>query len=243
MVESNCIKITHKEKDYILSYFSFSSFKGAFYSLAYAKSFEEIDCSLGDEVTINLVKDDEINPVFTGFIDNLILFNGELNLVLKEGNTKYFSKKILTNYRKEKAKNILDEILSEIEISEKKIDFEDIELERFNLNLTLPQLALTYLIDTIYHYTAKKIVSFFDQKGKLYFIDEKKYVDSTKEIEFESGKNIIRGYPNHIETFVSDLRPLNKIKIDDKPFIVSGINFNFGSKQKMEVWFEPTENN
>jgi len=243
MVVNNYINMTLNGEDYLLSYFSFSNLKGAFYSIANAKSFEEIDCKLGDEAKIKLISGDDKTTIYTGFIDNFILFNGELNLVLKEGNTKFFGGKILSNYREEKAESILSDILSEIEITEKEIDFEDVEIERFNLNFTPPHLALTYLIDTIYHYTNKKIICFFDAKGKFHFVEEKKYIDGTKEVEFNTGENILSAYPGHIETFVSDLRHSNKIKIDDSSFISSGINFNFGSKQKMEVYFEPAESN
>lgn len=238
MIQNISMTIQINNIQYLLSSFSLSVSAGSFYTTAKATTFLDISPEIGSDIQVFLHKNDDKISIFKGFIENFNVFNNSTNLILIEGTKKYHSYKILTNYRNETAGNILNDIISEIGINEKNIDFEDVEIERLNLNLLKPQLSLIYLIDTIFFLTGEKIKSFFDSKGVFNFCDENKYINKASIFDFSSGKDIINKFPNHIETFISEIRPLNQITIDGKNYIVNHVVLNHGASSLMRIYYE-----
>ncbi len=187
-----------------------------------------------DVISIKL--NDEV--VFTGFVDVTETFNAKSTATLREGTKEFHTKELDLSYRKEKAKNILEEVLSEANITEYTIDFTDEEIERFHIKKDCPHYIIKLLADTASLYTGEKILVFFDEKGKFFFVSEAKYKQENIK-EFVEGENIISLSPGFLESFPSNVRANNKIKINDieNKITMSSFTFNNG-KGRSKLYYE-----
>jgi len=183
-----------------------SIFAGA--EIKYIKNDNAIN--IKDKVAI-LLNDDVL---FTGFAHFVACLVGKITVGLVEGTEEFHTKKIMSDFsfRKEKAKNILNEILDIAKIEDKNIDFADEEIERFSLyNVTIEHALLT-LKEVIKLYTNEEIMIFFDRENKFNFIEKSKF--KQKEVfEFNYGENII-SLDKYLKVEPKNIRSDEKIKID-----------------------------
>lgn len=207
----------------LLGNFTFTTLSDCFFGCGKFESKSKM--AIKDAVKL-LLNDETFANVF---IDDFVSFNGVYTAYLKEGTWEFHYKKMLDSYRKEKAKNIIDEIMSAAKITDYKVDVTDEEIERFHISNESPVVALRNLIKTLTRYTSEEIVTFFDRKGKLNIIEKSKLKQSNA-VKFQSGKSVFSLFPGLAEVPVSDVRANEKIKIDDVEYVVtlSQVNFSNG---------------
>lgn len=160
------------------------------------------------------------------FIDDVVFFSGLYIAYLKEGTPEFHYKKILDSYRKEKAKNIVDEILQSAKISDYTFDVTDEEIERFHISNDSPATAVRNLISALSSYTGEEIVAFFDRNGKFNIIEKSKLKQSEVK-KFQSGKSVFSLFPGLAEVPVCDVRTNENMKIDDVEYIVTLSHVSF----------------
>ena len=174
----------------------------------------------GDTIEINLVSGEERSRYFTGVILDANTHGAHKKLSLTDGYKKLFDASFTPAYRKEKAKVILDDMLTAAGIENKKITCPDIELARFSLDTVAVEHCIKLLIDALGNHGITNIRYFFDAENTFRFGST---ADSGKNegeaLNFETKKNIIAKGRGWIETLPVPLRHSQAVTVDGKALI------------------------
>jgi hypothetical protein len=166
---------------------------------------------------VSLTEDDKTELYFTGTVYSSNICGAYRELLLTDGYKKLCDADFTAAYRKEKAANILDDILGAADITEKSITCPDIELARFSTQNIEARMCIDLLIDALREYGAEGINYFFDAKDIFHFGAE---ADTGRndggKYDFENGKNILRSGRGLIEILPRPIRHTQEITVNGK---------------------------
>ncbi|MBN2546572.1 MAG: hypothetical protein JXB50_12300 [Spirochaetes bacterium] len=199
-----------------------------------------IKSSLKDEVEVSLGYHGQDEwKIFKGFIDNFYDDMKMKVIILKDGNTDFWGTKILESYRKEKAKNILNDCLEKCKIDDTKITIPEVEFDRFLICDSASNNVCRNIIETLYSYgTDKELQYFFDENNVFHFGS----IEDTGKNEGEAFNfdetNVLKYHENGFETFALPVRHSQKIKLNDSEIMTLKTVLTVMPKNtKLEVYY------
>jgi hypothetical protein len=178
--------------------------------------------SPGDDITVSLVSGDKTDLYFTGTIYQADVRGAYRELLLTDSYKKLCDTQFIAAYRKEKAANIISDILDAAGISETSVTCPDVELARFSTQEIPARMALDLLIDALKEHGASGLVYFFDEKDTFHFgalSDTGK--NEGEAVSFETDKNILRKGPGWIETLPAPVRHSQAVTVDGKELVTA----------------------
>ena len=170
----------------------------------------------GDKITVSIVSDDKTDLYFTGIVYVATTHGGKYReLVLTDSFYNLFNNCFTAAYRKEKAANILDDILAAAEITEKSVTCPDVELARFSTDNFPARACIDLLIDALRGHGAEGLTYFFDEKDIFHFGTREDTGRNEGNAEtFESGKNILKTGLDWIEVLPRPIRHTQTVKVN-----------------------------
>jgi hypothetical protein len=175
----------------------------------------------GDKISVSLVSGDKTDLYFTGVIYAAATHGGKYReLVLTDSFYNLFNTVFTAAYRKEKAANILDDILAAAGITEKSIACPDVELARFSTQNIPARACVDLLIDALREHGADGLTYFFDAKDAFHFGTAGDTGKNEGEAEtFERGKNILRSGLDWIEILPRPIRHTQAVIVNGKELV------------------------
>jgi len=169
-----------------------------------------------DPIVINLVSGEEKNLYFTGVIYDAHVHGARRELLLTDDYKKLVDSVFTPAYRKEKAKAILEDVLSAAGIANKKITCPEVELARFSTDTITVKNCVDLLIDALTAHGYHDLYYFFDAENVFRFgtIEDSAKNESGEVYKLETGKNIIHKGESWIETLPLPLRHSRDITVD-----------------------------
>jgi hypothetical protein len=199
------------------------------------------NCSLEDEIEVYLGYTNQSEwKVFTGWIECFYESSNMKVAVLRDGTKKFWVDKILESYRKEKAKNILDDCLALSGVNDKKVTMLDVEFARYLLNNQTNNDICEGIIASLYsHGEDKKLQYFFDQNNTFHFGSiEDTGVNESEKFSFDE-KNILRKLKQGFETFALPVRHSQKITVNNEEKTTTKTLLNiFPKNSYSEIYYE-----
>lgn len=175
--------------------------------------------------------------LFTGFVDDFYSSFKNTSVLCKDSSPDFLGKKIIEGYRKEKAKNIIEDLLDVSGITDFEIDCPDVEFDRFLISNIASVFAINNVIETLKQYDEKDdYFYFFDNKNKFRFGKLDKVKLNIDKVEFKTASNIFERGLNSIETVALPVRFSSDIKIDDVEYsaIFTDLNMS-GNESRMII--------
>ena len=176
----------------------------------------------GYAITVSLIANDEIDLYFTGSVYSANTRNEYRELLLTDDYKKLCGTNFAAAYRKEKAANILEDILSASGISEKSVVCPDVEFARFSTPLVPARKCIDLIIAALWEHGEEGLTYFFDEKNVFHFgtpADTGKNEGRTE--HFETGKNILRPGSGWIEILPRPIRHTQEVTVNGKPLITA----------------------
>jgi hypothetical protein len=169
----------------------------------------------GDAISVSLVTNDKTDLYFTGSIYSANIHNEYRELLLTDDYKKLCGTKFAAAYRKEKAANILEDILGASGISDKSVTCPDIEIARFSTMNIPAKICIELLIHALETHGEENFTYFFDEKNIFHFglIND---TGKNTGRRFETGKNILHTGPGWIEVLPQPIRHTQGVTIDGK---------------------------
>jgi hypothetical protein len=196
--------------------------------------------AVGDDITVSLSSDDKTDLYFTGKIYSANVHGKYRELLVTDSFQKLCFTDFTAAYRKEKAANILDDILGAAGITEKSITCPDIELSRFSTQSITARMCIDLLIDALKEHGDEKLNYFFDEKDTFHFGT----IDDTGKNEgeaftFETGKNILRSGSGRIEVLPCPVRHSQAVTVNEKQMLTVRTDFTVSrNATRLVLWLE-----
>jgi hypothetical protein len=194
----------------------------------------------GDKITVSLASNDKTELYFTGVIYSANVHGQYRELLLTDSYKKLCCTEFAAAYRKEKAANILDDILGAAGISEKTIICPDVDIARFSTQTIPARLCIDLLIDALGEHGAEGLTYFFDEKDVFHFGTE---ADAGRNeggaFSFETGGNILRSGSGWIEVLPRPVRHTQNITVDSKAMLTAGTNLTISRNlSRLTLWIK-----
>jgi hypothetical protein len=194
--------------------------------------------NVDDEITVSLVADDITHLYFTGKICSANVHGKYRELLLADGFQKLCRTDYAAAYRKEKAANILDDILGAAGITEKSITCPDVELARFSTQTIPARMCISLLVGALKEHGAEELNYFFDEKDIFHFgtaDDSGKNEGET--FSFETGKNILRSGSGWIEVLPCPIRHSQAVTVNEKSLVTVRTDLTVSRKAtRLVLW-------
>jgi hypothetical protein len=194
----------------------------------------------GDDITVSLASGDKSDLYFTGMIYSANIHGQYRKLYLTDGNKKLCDTLFTAAYRKEKAANILEDILGAAGITEKSITCPGVELARFSTPERAARVCIDLLIDALKEHGAEGLTYFFDEKDIFHFGTEADTGRNEGEaFSFETGKDILRSGSGWIEVLPRPIRHSQAIAVNGKPMLAVRTDLTVSRKAtRLILWIK-----
>jgi hypothetical protein len=192
----------------------------------------------GEKVTVSLMRDDTTDLYFSGTVYAESTDGAYRELFLTDGYKKLCYTDFTAAYRKEKAANILDDILGAAGITEKAVTCPDIEPARFSTQTVPARICLDLLINALVEHGAEGLCYFFDEKDVFHFGTK---ADTGKNeggsFSFETGKNIVRSGSGWIEVLPCPIRHTQEVTVNGKTMVTLGTDLTVSrGLSRLTLW-------
>jgi hypothetical protein len=178
-------------------------------------SSEAIIGSIGDSVIVSLIEGGEKNVLFTGEIYDAKTRGAHYELSLTDGYKRLHDTMVVNAYRKETAKDILQDTLDTAGITDTAITCPPVTLARFSTDNIAADMSIDLLIRALEQHDIQGLRFFFDVENIFHFGTSG---DTGKNegpaITLETGKNIIRRGEGFVELLPLPLRHSQFLTID-----------------------------
>lgn len=168
-----------------------------------------------DPVTVTLMVPGEQYLLFTGEIFSTGIHGAIRDLSLTDGYKKLCDTLVISAYRKETAKVILQDILEQAGITKTAITCPSVEMARFSTEKIPADACIALLIKALEEHGHHGLRYFFDEENTFRFGTES---DTGKNegaaYEFETGKNILKKGDGWIEVLPLPIRHSQAITVD-----------------------------
>lgn len=205
-------------------------------SILYPADFTE--GKTGDEIIVSLLQDDKKDLYFTGTIYSATTHGKYRELLLTDSFKKLCDTDFTAAYRKEKAANILNDILEAAGISETSITCPEVELARFSTQTIQTRFCIDLLINALAEHGEEGLFYFFDEKNVFHF---GKVEDTGKNegetFSFETNENILRSGSGTIEVLPCPIRHTQKVTINGIELLTVGTQLLVSRKLSRLVLF------
>jgi hypothetical protein len=195
--------------------------------------------NIGDEVTASLAEGDKTDLYFTGKTYSANFHGKYREPRLTDSYKKLCDTVFTAAYRKEKAANILDDILGAAGITEKSVACSGVELARFSTQTVTARLCADLLIDALKeHGVEKNKLFFFDEKDTFHFgtgADTGR--NEGAEYVFETGKNILKTGSGWIEVLPRPIRHTRESAVNGKAMLTVRSDLTVSRKlSRLTLW-------
>ena len=192
----------------------------------------------GDVIKITLYLNNKTYTLFTGLIFKITYEYNKTTLHLIDGFLDLCNTRQSLSYRKEKALNILNDILEKAGVAECEITCPDVIFERFVSSVPANEI-IKEIIETLKSYGQdEKYRFFFDTNNVFRFgtLDDTG-INPGERFVLKSGVNIITKKGNCITTMPLPIRHSQEIEVDGKSFIPYRTEMIIGSKaSRIKIW-------
>jgi len=173
--------------------------------------------AVGDDITVSLSSDNKTDLYFTGKIYSANVHGKYRELLVTDSFQELCFAGFTAAYRKEKAVNILDDILGAAGITEKSITCPDVELARFSTQSITARMCIDLLIDALKSHGYEKLNYFFDEKDTFHFgTRDDTGKNAGEPFTFETGNNILRSGSGWIEVLPCPIRHSHAVTVNEK---------------------------
>ena len=195
----------------------------------------------GDEITVSLVSGDKTDLYFTGTVYSANIRGKYRALALTDGYKKLCDTEFAAAYRREKAANILDDILGAAGIAGGKITCPDVEMARFSTPAIPARRCIGLLVDALKEHGAEGLGYFFDERDVFHFGTEASGLETGRNegelFGFETGRNILKTGSGWIEVLPRPVRHTQNITVNNKPVVTSGTNLTVSRRlSRLTLW-------
>jgi hypothetical protein len=184
------------------------------------------------------MRDDITELYFSGTVYAESTDGAYRELFLTDGYKKLCYTDFTAAYRKEKAANILEDILGAAGITEKAVTCPDIEPARFSTQNISARICIDVLINALGEHGAEGLTYFFDEKDVFHFGTK---ADTGKNegaaFSFETGKNIVRSGSGLIEVLPCPIRHTQEVTVDGKAMVTTGTDLTvMRYRSRLTLW-------
>jgi hypothetical protein len=198
--------------------------------------------SAGDAIVIVLIEqeigDEQKTTLFTGAIYDVKTRGAYRAVYLTDGYKKLHDARIINAYRKESAKNILQDILGAAGIAETAVTCPAVELARFSTDRISAARSITLLIKTLEQRGITGLRFFFDADNIFHFgTDADTGKNEGIEIRLETGKNIIKTGDGWVETLPLPVRHSQTVILNGAAMETTRTELTIsGSHSRLRLW-------
>jgi hypothetical protein len=198
---------------------------------------------IGDQVSVRITAGGDEYLLFTGEIYSSGVHGKYHELCLTDSYKKLCDTYVVTAYRKEQAKAILQDTLDSSGITEASVTCPPVEIARFSTKKIPALHVLKQLIRALEEHGCLGLRFFFDEEDKFHFGtagDTGKNEGSV--FEFESGKSIIKKGEGFIEVMPLPIRHTQEVIVDGAPLITRRTSLTVsGNQSRLILWLREEE--